>query len=74
MEMPMHHGRCALLLACTLLGMSGCATTAGFGRDVETAGQVIQREAAQARAPAPRPMVTPGADVYVAPLPPAPVR
>lgn len=62
------------LAALALLGAAGCETTAGFGRDVETAGVAIQREAAQARAPRPRPTITPGADVYVAPLPPAPVR
>ena len=71
----MTRGRCALLLvACALLGAPGCATTAGFGRDVETAGIAIQREVAESRRPAARPAVTPGADVYVAPLPPAPVR
>lgn len=58
----------AMLAACALLGAAGCNTTAGFGRDVETAGVAIQREVAQARAPAPRPTVTPGADVYVAPV------
>jgi predicted small secreted protein len=58
-----------ILSAWALLGASGCATTAGFGRDVETAGVAIQRGVAQNRAPAPTPTVTPDADVYVAPIP-----
>ena len=56
------------LAALALLGASGCETTAGFGRDVETAGRVIQREVAETRAPAPRPALTPDADIYVSPL------
>ena len=31
--------------------LSACATTQGFGRDVETAGVAIQRSAAEAQAP-----------------------
>ena len=56
-----------LLAALALLGVSGCATTAGFGRDVESAGVAIQREVAAATAPQPRPTITPNADVYVPP-------
>lgn len=57
----------AVLVALAAGLLAGCETTAGFGRDVETAGVAIQREVRARRAPAPT--VTPGADVYVAPPP-----
>ena len=51
-----------------LLFLSGCNTTAGFGRDVETAGIALQREAAQATQPEPRPaVITPDPYTYVPP-------
>lgn len=31
-----------------MLALAGCQTTQGFGRDVSTAGQVIQQESAEA--------------------------
>lgn len=31
-----------------MLTLAGCQTTQGLGRDVSTAGQVIQRESAEA--------------------------
>ena len=51
-----------------LLLLAGCNTTAGFGRDVETAGVALQREAIQAQQPPPRPVVvTPDPYTYVPP-------
>ena len=57
------------VLLTSAFAVAGCETTRGFGRDMEVAGQAIQREAAGAQAPRPRPTVTPDANIYVAPPP-----
>lgn len=51
------------VLLASAFAVAGCETTRGFGRDMEVAGQAIQREAAGAQAPRPRPTVTPDADI-----------
>lgn len=60
--------RRAALLGAALLGLAACETTAGFGRDVETAGVAIQRSVAESRQPLALP---PATAVRVQPLPPA---
>ncbi len=51
----MRHLTRAAPLGAALLMLSGCATTEGFGRDVETAGGAIRRSAEEAQPSIPEP-------------------